>query len=95
VPFRYSDKAIIESDLRQAGFSKVRIETLELISRAASARDAAIALVQGTPVRSEIERIDAAMLQPATDAAAEALRPFESADGFAAPMAAHIVTAVR
>jgi hypothetical protein len=46
-------------------------------------------------VRSEIERIDAAMLQPATDAAAEALRPFESADGFAAPMAAHIVTAVR
>jgi ubiquinone/menaquinone biosynthesis C-methylase UbiE len=95
VPFRYSDKTVIEADLRQAGFAGVRIETVELVSRAASARDAAIALVQGTPVRSEIERLDPAMLEPATDAATEALQQFESAAGFAAPMSAHIVTATK
>ena len=95
VPFRYSDKALIEADLRRAGFAAVQLETVELVSRAASARDAAIALVQGTPVRSEIERIDPAMLEPATDAATDALRTFETADGFAAPMSAHIVTATK
>ena len=93
IPFRYHDEATIEADLLAAGFREIAIETVELISRAASARDAAIALTQGTPMRSEIERRGPDALAMATDAAERALRQFEGSDVFAAPMSAHIVTA--
>jgi SAM-dependent methyltransferase len=95
IPFRYHERDWIERDLRAAGFDDIRIETLELRSRAASARDAAIALVQGTPMRSEIEQRDPALLGPATEAAEKALRQFEGTDGFDAPMSAHLVTATK
>ena len=95
VPFRYHDVGQIESDLLAAGFTDVEFETVELRSRIASARDAAIALVQGTPVRADIEQIDAGKLGQATDAAAEALRQFEGPDGFDAPMSARLVTAIK
>jgi ubiquinone/menaquinone biosynthesis C-methylase UbiE len=95
VPFRYHDVGQIEQDLLSAGFTDIELETVELRSRAASARDVAIGLVQGTPMRSDIEQIDAAMLGPATDAAEEALRQFEGPDGFDAPMSARLVTAIR
>src|SRR5689334_5687218 len=39
IPFRYHDKALIEHDLCAAGFADVQIETVELRSRAPSARD--------------------------------------------------------
>jgi ubiquinone/menaquinone biosynthesis C-methylase UbiE len=95
VPFRYHDVGEIEQDLLLAGFADVEFETVELRSRAETARDAAIALVQGTPMRSDIEAIDPNKLDQATDAAAEALRQFEGPDGFDAPMSAHLVTAIR
>ncbi len=95
VPFRYHDRAVIEQDLGAAGFGQVAFETVELHSRAPSARDAATALVQGTPMRADIEQIDPALLGPATDAAARALAEFEGPDGFSAPMAAHIVIATK
>ena len=95
IPFRYFDHAAIRDDLTAAGFAGVEIETVELMSRARSARDAAIGLVQGTPMRSEIEKRDPAMLPVATEAATEALTQFEGVNGFEAPMSALIVTAVR
>lgn len=95
IPFRYHEQPTIERDLKAAGFAQVDIETVELRSRAGSARDAAIALTQGTPMRSEIEQRGPGMLDRATDAATEALRQFEGPDGFEAPMSAHIVTAAR
>jgi ubiquinone/menaquinone biosynthesis C-methylase UbiE len=95
VPFRYHDQADIAADLRAAGFAEVEFETIELMSRATSARDAAIALVQGTPMRADIEQIDPKLLAPATDAAAKALAQFEGPDGFSAPMSAHLVTATK
>ena len=95
IPFRYHDKAAIEQDLRAAGFTDIHIETVELRSRAASARDVAIALTQGTPMRSEIEKRGEKALMTATAVATDALRQFESPEGFDAPMSAHIVTATR
>ncbi|HWJ38648.1 MAG TPA: class I SAM-dependent methyltransferase [Sphingomicrobium sp.] len=95
VPFRYSDTARIEEDLRAAGFARIQIETVELRSRAASARDAAIALTQGTPMRSEIEKGGNGALSAATEAAEAALRQFEGAAGFDAPMSAHVVTVTK
>src|SRR5262245_54412193 len=95
VPFRYHDVEQIERDLLSAGFTDIEYETVELHSRAASGRDAAIALVQGTPVRSDIEQIDPSMLGRATDAAERALRQYEGMDGFDAPMSARLVTAIK
>ena len=95
LPFRYHDAHLIESDMRSAGFSEVTIESVELVSRAASARDAAIGLTQGTPMRTEIEKRDPAKLQTATDAAEAALRQFEGPNGFEAPMAAYLVRATK
>lgn len=95
IPFRYHDTAEIAADLRAAGFEDIQFETIVLESRAASARDAAIALVQGTPMRADIEQIDPKLLEPATDAAANALAQFEGPDGFSAPMSAHLVTATK
>ena len=95
VPFRYHDVGQIEQDLLAAGFTDIEFETVELRSRAASARDAAIALVQGTPMRSDIEAIDPGRLAEATDVAEQALRRFEGPDGFDAPMSARLVTAIK
>ena len=95
VPFRYHDVGEIERDLLAAGFTDIEYETVELRSRAASAREAAIALVQGTPMRSDIEQIAPDRLGQATDAAEEALRKFEGPDGFDAPMSARLVTAIK
>ena len=95
VPFRYHDRAQIEQDLQAAGFDRIEIETVELRSHAASARDAAIALVQGTPMRADIEEVAPGQLQAATDAAEMALRQFDGPDGFDAPMSAHLVTATK
>ena len=95
VPFRYHDVGEIERDLLAAGFTDIEYETVELRSRAASAREAAIALVQGTPMRSDIEQIAPDRLGQATDAAEEALRKFEGPDGFDAPMSARMVTAIK
>ena len=95
LPFRYHDKSLIEQDLRSAGFTGVEIETVELRSRAVSARNAAVALTQGTPMRSEIEKRGPEALSAATEAAEAALSEFEGENGFEAPMSAHIVTATR
>jgi ubiquinone/menaquinone biosynthesis C-methylase UbiE len=95
IPFRYHDVALIESDLRAAGFQEIEIDTIELRSRAASARDVAIGMTQGTPMRSEIEKLGSEALAAATEAAEQALRQFEGPDGFDAPMSAHIVTATK
>jgi ubiquinone/menaquinone biosynthesis C-methylase UbiE len=95
IPFRYHNRAQIERDLRAAGFSAVKIETVELRSRAASARDVAIGMTHGTPMRSEIEKRGPEALAAAADAAEQALRQFVTPDGFDAPMSAHIVTATK
>lgn len=73
-PHGYHDKAVISADLERAGFRDITIETRSETSRAPSAEYVAIALCQGTPLRSEIEARDASKLQAATDFVAEALR---------------------
>jgi SAM-dependent methyltransferase len=55
-PHGYFDFKVISRDLADAGFTAApRFETIAARSRATSARVAAIAYCQGTPVRNEIE----------------------------------------
>jgi len=93
-PYGYYDTDVIESDLRGAGFSNVMVETVELRSRAASHRDPAVGLCQGTPLRGEIEALAADRLDEVTDAAANALSSRFGRGPVDGKMQAHVVTAI-
>ena len=73
-PHGYHDVDRIAEELAAAGFSKVSVDTVDAVSRASSALDAAFAYCQGTPLRNEIEARNAAGLTDATRHAGEALR---------------------
>ena len=95
-PHGYHDRSVVERDLRLGGFTlPPEIETLALRSRARSARDAAIAFCQGSPLRDEIEALDPSRLEEATDAAAAAIvRRFGEGE-VDAKMQAHVVSVER
>jgi ubiquinone/menaquinone biosynthesis C-methylase UbiE len=93
VPFGYHDQAKVTAELRAAGFRRIDCETVVMRSRIGSAREAAVGLCQGTPLRAEIEARGS--LEKATDAAAAALAPLEGPDGLDAPMSALMFSAAR
>jgi len=93
-PHGYHDTALIREDLHKAGFSDITITTVEKVSRAASAREAATGLSQGSPLRSEIEARDAGLLQFATDRATEAIVSRFGSGPVAGKIQAHVVVAV-
>jgi ubiquinone/menaquinone biosynthesis C-methylase UbiE len=97
-PFGHYDCAAIELRLRDAGFSEVSRETVDKRS-APSARAAATGLIQGSPLRGEIEARDASRLEEITHAAARAIAAAcgnGSPDGPAeGAMRAHVFTARR
>lgn len=95
IPHGYSDVTEIEKDLRDSGFGQIAIDTIEAYSKPVSARDAAIGICQGTPLRSEIEQRDPSRLEEATEAAAAAIAALDGPDRVTAPMSAHIVTAIK
>ena len=74
IPHGYDDRSVIGRDLAAAGFiGTPEIATLTARSRAKSSRAPAIAYCQGTPLRNEIEALDASRLDEATNIAAEAI----------------------
>ena len=92
-PHGYHDPAAIRAQLDEAGFPEIEIDTFEERSRAASARDVAIAYCQGTPLRNEIETRCPGGLEEATAAAsAELAQRFGNGlvDG---RICAHVITA--
>lgn len=72
-PHGYADATRIRADLSAAGYTDIAIEPVETLSRGTSAREVAMALCQGTPLRNEIEARDATRLEAATASSAEAL----------------------
>jgi SAM-dependent methyltransferase len=92
-PHGYADTDLIRRDLEVAGFERVEIEAVEKISRAPSAREAAIGLCQGTPLRTEIEARAPDRLDEVSAKAAEDLsRRFGSA-AIETRMNAYVVSA--
>ncbi len=74
IPHGYHDQDRIRRDLADGGFARAAtISTVSLRSVAESARTAAVALCQGTPLRNEIEARDAGRLDEATDVATAAI----------------------
>ena len=92
-PHGYHDTGLIRAELRSAGFSNIDIQTIEEVSRARSAGDAATAYCQGTPLRNEIEARDASLLQRATDLATEAIARRCGNGSVAGKIQAHVIVA--
>lgn len=93
LPHGYHDPARITADLRAAGFAQVDVETLTLPSHAPSARQAAVALCQGTPFRTEVEARDATRLEELTAHVEAALRRRFGEGAISGQIEALVVTA--
>jgi hypothetical protein len=93
-PHGYHDTARIRSELEEAGFSRVIIETRAEQSRASSPRLPAVAYCQGTLLRSEIEARETGKLEAATDYVASAIADKHGRGEVAAKIQAHVIVAV-
>ena len=92
-PHGYYQRQSIERDLANGGFTALpRFNTVTARSRAESARVAAMAYCQGTPLRNEIEARDASRLSEATDVAAEAIARRFGRGPVDGKIQAHVVT---
>ena len=94
-PFSYYEPEWIERDLKAAGFTDIAIDTVERMSRSASAEDGARGLVYGSPMGVELEEYGEGALDRVFEEVSQDGRQFERPNGFEAPMVAHIVTATR
>ena len=93
-PHGYHDLDLIHSELKQAGFSSITIETRADRSRASSPRVPAVAYCQGTPLRNEIEARDADKLEAATNYAASRIANKHGSGEVSAKIQAHVIVAV-
>ena len=95
-PHGYCDRATIERDLAQGGFTTTpQLSTVAARSRAESPRVPAVAYCQGTPLRNEIEARDALRLGEATDVAAEAVAQRFGRGAVDGKIQAHVVTIAK
>lgn len=95
IPHGYYDETLIESELRAAGFSRIRIEKRRETSCAPSPHYVATAYCQGTPLRNEIEARGADMLLPATEHAAAAIADRYGNGEVSAKIQALVIVATR
>lgn len=93
-PHGYHDIPAITADVRAAGFSSVQIETVDCVSHARSALDAATAYCQGNPLAVEIEARAPGKLQNVTETVAAGLRRQFGDGAIEGSIRAHIVTAL-
>ena len=93
VPHGYHDADVIRADLAAAGFRDVAVEFVSKVSHAAQARDAAEALMLGTPFRMEMMARDPDGVPALVDACEAALIARYGTGPIAAPTRALVVTA--
>ena len=93
IPFGYSDTSVIRADLAAAGFGGVVIETVGKASRIGSARDAALGMCFGSPMRAELEERAPGRLGDVVELVAAAIGRVCGTGGIDAPMSAHVVSA--
>jgi ubiquinone/menaquinone biosynthesis C-methylase UbiE len=94
-PHGYADPELIERDLLDGGFTVIELETLEAMSRPMTAREAAIGLCQGTPLRNELEARKIFSLETVTMTASAALAQLELDGILKSRLSAHLVTATK
>jgi len=94
-PHGHHDLGKIRQELVRAGFASISAEAVDGTSRAASAREVAVAYCQGTPLRNEIETRDASRLAEATAVASDAIASRFGRAPVDGKIQAHVVTIAR
>lgn len=92
-PHGHYDVDLLRPALQEAGFTSISADPIDARSRASSPRDPAVAYVQGTPLRSEIEARDPARLEEATRRASEAIAERFGSGAVDGLIRAYVVTA--
>jgi len=94
-PFGYFDEDRILGELQLAGFGTVTTDLVDKVGQAPSARDVAIGLTQGTPLRGELETRAPGRLDEIAEQAARALAERFGDGPIENRMRALVVTALR
>src|SRR4051812_39356225 len=94
-PHGHYETSRLEAQLRAAGFPRVETEAVERESLAPSARSVALGYCQGTPMRSEIEARNPALLAEATDVATAALEQRFGSGAVTGRIRALVITTAR
>jgi len=92
-PNGYYDLDVIREELAEAGFTSVATAAIDDINAAPSARHAAIAYCQGTPLRAEIEARDPDALAIVTERTTDVIAERFGAGPIGAKIRAHVITA--
>ncbi|HTJ25072.1 MAG TPA: methyltransferase domain-containing protein [Candidatus Limnocylindria bacterium] len=92
-PHGYADPAAIEGELRAAGFTRIAWERVPKRSRGITVREAALGLVEGSPLRNEIAARGRDRLPEVLEAATRALREAFGGDAVDGAMCAYVFTA--
>lgn len=93
-PHGHYDVNLLRPALEEAGFTGISADAIEARSKAPSPREPAVAYVQGTPLRSEVERRDPIRLDEATMRASEAIAERFGAGAVDGLIRAYVVTAL-
>ena len=89
------DVAVIEAELNAAGFHSVEIHTITAKSKAENPRVPAVAYCQGTPLRNELEALDASKIDVVTDLAADDLERKFGSGPISGKIQGHVVFASK
>jgi ubiquinone/menaquinone biosynthesis C-methylase UbiE len=92
-PHGHYDVDRLRPDLNAAGFTSISADAIDARSRAPSPREPAVAYVQGTPLRNEVEARDPARLEEATMRATQAIAERFGAGAVDGRIRAYVVTA--
>ena len=92
-PHGHGNPEEIRAELQAAGFTDITIDVVTETSTAPSASHPAVAYVQGTPLRGEIEKHGADMLQQVTEAATRRIEDRFGAGPVSAKIQGLVITA--
>jgi ubiquinone/menaquinone biosynthesis C-methylase UbiE len=92
-PHGHYDVDLLRPVLEAAGFTSISVDAIDAKSRALSPREPAVAYVQGTPLRNEVEARDPARLDEATMRASEAIAKRFGTGAVDGRIRAYVVTA--
>jgi SAM-dependent methyltransferase len=94
-PHGHYDVSGLEQQLKAAGFAAVSAAAIDARSKAPSAREAALAYVQGTPLRNEVAARAPPTLEQATAHAADAIAKQFGTGPVDGRMRAYVISAIR
>ena len=94
-PHGYHDVALIEAELKAAGFLDFEVHTIASDSRAGNPRIPAVAYCQGTPLRNELEARDPSSIEDVTNRAAADLELRYGSGPVSGKIQGHVIIATK